>query len=314
MCKQKLECKTHIKISTGISESWCKKCDLPRITEVPYFRSSWDAGHKILKYEGVRGLWRGLPPALIMAIPSTAFYFSVYDVINQKGRAFAQSMDYPESLSPLISGTSARALTTIGVSPLELVRTQQQATNTATEPGGRNPKLPSMLYLTRREINLRGFSSLWRGVGPTLWRDVPFSAMYWTSLELIRDILMDIPDFTDHSLTSWNPRVASSFVAGAVAGVLACTVTHPFDVAKTRQQIASLDLLSATGRDVPSIVSRPALTLIREIARQEGAVALYAGLGARQVKIAPACAIMLSSYELAKSMFSNDVDVSRAIS
>lgn len=264
VCRQGLECRTHIKLSTGISEVWCKTCDVPRIAQVPYFKSSWEAGIKILKYEGVTSLWRGLSPALIMAVPSTAFYFSLYDIINEKGKALAESLGYPLSLSPLVSGTFARASTTIGVSPLELVRTQQQAMSTP----------PSIYVLARKEVRLRGFLSLWRGLSPTLWRDVPFSAMYWTSMELVRDKLLSSPRFVNDSIIAQNPRVASSFVAGAIGGVFAAFITHPFDVAKTRQQIASLELLAAPSSEaaVPSAATRPTLKLIRDIAQQEGQI------------------------------------------
>lgn len=35
-------------------------------------------------------------------------------------------------------------------------------------------------------VQKRGISGLWTGVGPTLFRDAPFSAIYWSLLEYIR--------------------------------------------------------------------------------------------------------------------------------
>ena len=43
--------------------------------------------------------------------------------------------------------------------------------------------------------------------------------------------------------------------------------------------------------------------LLVEIVREEGPRAVFAGLGARLAKVAPACAVMISSYEAAKLAF-----------
>ena len=44
---------------------------------------------------------------------------------------------------------------------------------------------------------------------------------------------------------------------------------------------------------------------LANIYRNEGVSALYSGFGPRVMKIAPACAIMISSYEVGKKFFKN---------
>jgi solute carrier family 25 protein 39/40 len=78
--------------------------------------------------------------------------------------------------------------------------------------------------------------------------------------------------------------------AGAVAGGLAGAITTPFDVLKTRAQLQ-------TGR------SHPLLRSLRSIGREEGLAALFRGWSARSAKAAPACAIVLSSYEMIKHIY-----------
>ena len=103
-----------------------------------------------------------------------------------------------------------------------------------------------------------------------------------------------------------------SFVAGAASGAVAAVVTTPFDVGKTRQQVrrrgeegggagagAALD---AKGKRLPWPEDRGMLRFLYHIFREEGVAGLWRGWAARCLKVAPACAIMVSSYEVGKLM------------
>lgn len=51
-----------------------------------------------------------------------------------------------------------------------------------------------------------GIIGLWKGLFPTLLRDVPFSAIYWMNYEFIKSYGPGVPSFS------------YSFMAGAIAG------------------------------------------------------------------------------------------------
>lgn len=56
-------------------------------------------------------------------------------------------------------------------------------------------------------IHQSGVFGLWKGVFPTLLRDVPFSAIYWMNYEMLKSLYgSGIPSFT------------FSFLAGAISG------------------------------------------------------------------------------------------------
>jgi solute carrier family 25, member 39/40 len=86
-------------------------------------------------------------------------------------------------------------------------------------------------------------------------------------------------------------------MSGAVSGITAAALTHPFDVAKTRRQAL---LLSQEG--VPTQTMR----FLARIAQQEGIGALYAGIVPRLAKIAPACGVMIASYETVGRYFMDE--------
>ena len=94
-----------------------------------------------------------------------------------------------------------------------------------------------------------------------------------------------------------------SFIAGAGSGAVAALVTTPFDVGKTRQQVlhhTKEEVGSAVKALRPEEQSMP--RFLWHIFKEQGASGLFKGWTARCLKVAPACAIMISSYEVGKKM------------
>lgn len=57
-----------------------------------------------------------------------------------------------------------------------------------------------------------GCRALWRGLPPTLWRDVPFSAIYWMGYEKCKASM-------EQSTLQFN-EIEMSFAAGALSGIV----------------------------------------------------------------------------------------------
>jgi solute carrier family 25 protein 39/40 len=95
----------------------------------------------------------------------------------------------------------------------------------------------------------------------------------------------------------------ANLVSGFVAGGLAAGITTPFDVVKTRMQIASPSQqqqqgLRSNGNSGGGI---RVFNILAEVYRKEGMEGLFSGLKPRAARAAPACAIVISVYELLKS-------------
>jgi len=255
--------------------------------DVPYFRNTADAFVQITRKEGVRSLYNGLSPTLAMAVPATVLYFTTYDNIRLR---IAQRVG-PERdwLAPVLAGSTARTISTTVISPLELVRTIMMAER--GRAGG-----TTVLRRVGAEISFAGPSVLFRGLIPSLWKDVPFSAIYWLGYEQLRKrLLLRFPGPAGAEPGKDLRTVfRTSFAAGALSGSFAAVLTCPFDVIKTRQQVFIFDRAVA----VPSTAVTCA-----QIVGEAGWTGLFAGLGPRLLKVAPACAIMIGSYEFGKEFF-----------
>jgi solute carrier family 25 protein 39/40 len=89
-------------------------------------------------------------------------------------------------------------------------------------------------------------------------------------------------------------------VSGFVSGGLAAGITTPFDVVKTRMQIASPASSSSSGRG-----SR-VFGILKEVYARDGIEGLFAGVKPRAYRAAPACAIVISVYELLKNWLTDE--------
>jgi solute carrier family 25 protein 39/40 len=288
--------------------------------------STWDGLRKIAQNEGPRTLWRGLSPTLVMAVPANVIYFAGYDWLRT-----AQQSPFRTTVSdayiPLVAGASARILAAVAVSPIEMFRTRMQAANhTATAAGHFRETMDGV----REMVASEGVRSLWRGLTLTLWRDVPFSAIYWWGYEYGRNALIDARGRAEarnegvefrlgrgeerirrrsrsRSRENHTSTLVDSFIAGAGSGAIAAFVTTPFDVGKTRQQVvrhSAEAVKNQAGKAArPEDLSMP--RFLWHIFQEQGASGLFKGWGARCLKVAPACAIMISSYEIGKKMASD---------
>ncbi|SGZ29388.1 BQ5605_C057g12677 [Microbotryum silenes-dioicae] len=97
----------------------------------------------------------------------------------------------------------------------------------------------------------------------------------------------------DQSLSS---EFAVAFVSGAGSGMIAATVTNPFDVVKTRRQ-ALVEAATGSGSSSTQAPLTKTFPILFDIANKEGWAGLMRGLTPRLAKVGPACGIMIASYE-----------------
>ncbi|NWY72412.1 S2540 protein, partial [Erithacus rubecula] len=267
----------HVYVSeNGDSKAWHKKPG--------HFKGTLDAFVKIIRIEGIKSLWSGLPPTLIMAIPTTAIYFTCYDQLSE---ALKNRPGNHDEHIPVIAGSLSRFGSATVVSPLELIKTQMQY---------RRWSYKELYLCISTRLAVDGWVSLWGGWTSTILRDVPFSAMYWYNYERFKKMMCK-------EVGANEPTFFVSFTSGAASSSIAAVITQPFDVVKTYRQTQlweSETLKSKFLRDRKSTWA-----VMRNIVARNGITGLFAGITPRLFKVAPACAIMISTYEYGKSFFSH---------
>lgn len=253
------------------------------------FNGTVDAFIKIGKNEGIVSLWSGLSPTLILAVPATIAYFVSYeqlrlyfkDTYNKKFKRSEITHDIEQPFwIPMCAGAVARVWAATLVSPLELIRTKMQSQRLS---------YAEIRQALKTVVKYNGITGLWMGLSSTLLRDVPFSAIYWLNYETIKS------KFTDSQRT-----FTFNLALGALAGAVAAFLTIPFDVVKTHRQIemGEKEIYS----DKPARSSKT-LSIIKKIYSQSGIRGLFTGLIPRVIKVAPACAIMIATFEHGKRFF-----------
>ena len=252
-------------------------------SHLPRFNGTVDALTKMAKFEGVSSWWKGLSPTLLMAVPATVIYYTAYDQLKV---TFGFQSDKKNLMAPVFAGALARIVAVLCVTPLELLRTKIQSRQNYT--------YSQLWSVVKAAIHTKGVLSLWRGLFPTLLRDVPFSIFYWVGYEFLKyKFLLNEP------FQSRYPNVVP-LIAGSISGATAAVLTNPLDVVKTHMQVG---LGESSNGQVRQLGSGSLFQVMRTVVSEYGIIGLYAGLVPRMAKIAPACAIMISSYEAFKEYF-----------
>ena len=242
-------------------------------------------------------------------IPSNLIFFSIYEYNRN------------EKDSNWIAASKARAVACTLLSPVEFIRTRVQATVANSDQ--------TPIQVIRRVFYEDSFVSYWRGLGPTLLRDVPFSAIYFSLYELNKKLILPLHAAKRETLASGNRRerinLAESQVLspsvekflfgseyadtllltmanGASCGLVASVLTHPFDVVKTQLQTIQR-AKSVNSYRVYTIPNT--LDAFRLLKKDYGWRFATIGLIPRLLKVVPGSALMLASYEIVHAVMND---------
>eukprot|EP00418_Pyrodinium_bahamense_P084381 CAMPEP_0179071174 /NCGR_PEP_ID=MMETSP0796-20121207/31397_1 /TAXON_ID=73915 /ORGANISM="Pyrodinium bahamense, Strain pbaha01" /LENGTH=366 /DNA_ID=CAMNT_0020768283 /DNA_START=1 /DNA_END=1099 /DNA_ORIENTATION=- len=215
------------------------------------------------------GLWRGLPLALGRALLSPAAFLLVY----QQQKAHREAVE---------AGVVARTVQTLLVQPLEFLRTCRQA-GALLAPAAR-------VHLDRSTWQIvvsDGLRSFWRGLIPTLARDVPASAIFWTSYMGLQQRFGD-----EQGRQLGSPAVRAAVFASTSA-IVAAVVTQPLDLVKTKMQVHQLVRSNQDGYKKVNVARF--FKTFWETHRAVGVAGLWTG-GLPRIITSAACGFLLGPF------------------
>ncbi|KAF5189297.1 Mitochondrial carrier protein [Thalictrum thalictroides] len=264
----------------------------PRGLKSNTYSGTLDVFYKVVRQEGLGKLWRGTNAALALAIPTVGIYLPCYDIFRNWIEEFTiQNAPFMSPYAPLVAGSLARSLACISCYPIELARTRMQAfKQSAVKPPGVLKTLIGVatpIRSTNNPQNMNCYRLLWTGVGAQLARDVPFSAICWSTLEPIRRRILGLVRDDANAATV----LGANFSAGFVAGSLAAAATCPLDVAKTRRQIE---------KDPARVLNMTTWKTLAEVWREGRMKGLFMGVAPRVARAGPSTGIVVSFYEVVK--------------
>ncbi|XP_060532437.1 mitochondrial ornithine transporter 1 [Cylas formicarius] len=234
-----------------------------------------------------RGLYAGTVPALVTNIAENSVLFLCYGFC-QKIMAKATSVANVDELSTLSNASAgflASFFSSVAICPTELIKCRLQAMHEIRklQSDSLNNRYIGPLKLTKQILKKDGVTGLFKGLVPTLVREMPGYFFFFGGYEGTRELLRK----TDQKKEDLG--LFKTMVAGGVGGGLFWTLTYPVDVAKSRIQVTgSNDNLVQT---------------ILSIVKNEGLGTLYNGLKPTLIRTIPATATLFAAYEYSKKFF-----------
>eukprot|EP01134_Creolimax_fragrantissima_P003903 CFRG3903T1 len=265
------------------------------------YTSTVHAFSSILRHEGIGGFYGGLSATVTSASLCSVLYFWSYE---RSKALLADRTQLPPSVTYFLGGCIGEIATSIVFVPLEVVKTRMQVQG-ATHIKVRSVQHRPYVSLADAISNISKYEGFWgfyRGYTATLFREIPYAAIFFTVYEEVKSrvFLKGTATHVQRHKSSKNDYVDDSndqdqylhpiegFITGALSGAVAGAITTPFDVVKTRSQ-----LKSGTHRGLWKVAVK--------IVSREGWLVLFAGLPARVLYQTPQAAMMIFVYEWASS-------------
>ncbi|XP_077196217.1 mitochondrial glutamate carrier 2 [Paroedura picta] len=252
---------------------------------------------KTIRSEGFFGMYRGAAVNLTLVTPEKAIKLAANDFFRQ---LLTQDGKELTLVREMLAGCGAGTCQVVVTSPMEMLKIQLQdagrlaahqqkalsqdgpAAPTSHHASGSTAasKRPSATLIARDLLRTQGLAGLYKGLGATLLRDVPFSIIYFPLFANINKL--------GQKHGEEKASFLHSFLSGCVAGSVAAMAVTPLDVLKTRIQT----LQKGLGEDTYNGI----IDCARKIWIHEGPAAFMKGAGCRALVIAPLFGIAQGVY------------------
>ncbi|KAF9329897.1 hypothetical protein BG006_007109 [Podila minutissima] len=243
--------------------------EVVRVSEKVY-KSSLDCLQKTFRHEGMRGLQKGLFPAILKESSKNIFRLGLYDPILNA----MHPLSYPGEASTapawkrMIAGATCGAMGAISANPFELIKTRLQSHSTGGLAVGNQYAYTGTFSALRTIVTTDGAMTLYRGSMISIARSMLGSAANLTTYSLLKD----------HARNNWGAQdgIMLDMMSSLVSAFVSVVVMNPMDVVRIRLYNRS-----------SSAASQSTLQSCRHILVTEGPLAFYKGFSTHFMRIGP---------------------------
>mmetsp|Transcript_7934 Transcript_7934/g.9210 ORF Transcript_7934/g.9210 Transcript_7934/m.9210 type:complete len:355 (+) Transcript_7934:22-1086(+) len=235
---------------------------------------------EIVHRDGVRGCFRGLGAALVTVPTFWGIYFPLYEQCKQD---MHERFGYATS-SPVIhmtSAVSAGAIADFFCNPLFVVRTRMQTEVLHYMEVQQKERVPHGMIKTVQLLYKEG------GI-PIFWRGFTASLLGLSHVGIQFPVYEYLKAEARKSSTKDEESAFDLLIASGLSKMIATSVTYPHEVVRSR-------LMDDRGKDE---TKRGLLRTTKRIIREEGFLAMYAGIHVSLVRVLPNCCITFMTYEM----------------
>ncbi|KAM4100742.1 hypothetical protein ACJW30_05G091200 [Castanea mollissima] len=148
------------------------------------YRSGWHCTTRVLKTEGIRGLYRGATPSFVGVAFESSLLFGVYSQTKQSLQGGVQS-SCPQAQVIIPSAAFGGALISFVLCPSELVKCRMQVQG-ADSLVPKSSRYSGPLDCALKTVKTEGVTGIFRGGFTTLLRESSGNAVFFSVYEYVR--------------------------------------------------------------------------------------------------------------------------------
>lgn len=267
--------------------------------EIPkVYKNTFDCFYKILKTEGIRGLQKGITPAIYREASKNVFRIGMFDPIMNVLHDKKKEKNSPPLWKRIVAGATTGALGALSCNPFELIKTRMQAQTVSKSTAvGFQHNYTGLWSAFSTIYKKDGIAGLYVGSAVSVVRGTIGTSANLSTYSYLRDYIISNKILKDGPMNDMLCSLISSFVC--------CAVMNPLDVTRTRlyNQSRNPPVKSITGGD--GLVYKNAVDAFRKIVHYEGFFALYKGLLPSFFRLGPHFTLTFLFYEQMKRMSLN---------
>ncbi|KAG9280706.1 solute carrier family 25 member 44 [Astyanax mexicanus] len=252
------------------------------------YNGTFDAFCKILKAEGMQGLYRGFMVNTFTLISGQA-YITTYELVRKYVSQYSSS----NTLKSLVAGGSASLVAQSITVPIDVVSQQLMMQGQGEHLTRFKLKSKMVVATSKHKVTFGqtkdimvqifaadGFRGFYRGYVASLLTYIPNSALWWPFYHFYAEQLSRLAP-------SNCPHLLLQAVAGPMAAATASTITNPMDVVRARVQVEGRSSVIET---------------FKQLLAEEGMWGLTKGLSARIISSTPTSILIVIGYETLKRL------------